>query len=383
VLLQALPSSPKRCRRLRCASRCDGRRASRPPRPHQLEVPELTRATARAGRGTGPSNAPFAIQATRPQKPAECLRDDFGLGSGSPRALKYANRLVAGKTRRSTFSSSFRRAHHMASNRPRRLRRETAFVREVVEESVLDHRTDRDLRVGKRAPLRLLVQRPFTPEDVAAIEAKDGRASRRRREGRGRVLPRDRRSRISRAWASTTRPKSLGAFRPVKTCRLYREGAFEDLCRGPQRAEHGKLRHFKLMKVAVPTGAATITTRCCNASTAPPGDEGRAAAAPDDARGSREARPPQARPRARLFHMQEEAPGLVFCIRGWALWQQSTVHARGLPRNGYQEVKGPQSSTRPVGERRALGQLPRNMFHDGVREARIRAQADELPGPTC
>ena len=85
-----------------------------------------------------------------------------------------------------------------------------------------------------------------------------------------------------------------------------------------------------------------------------------------------------------LFHMQEEAPGMVFWHpKGWALWQQVEQYMRGVYRdNGYQEVRGPQILDRqPVGEDRALGELPREHVHHGFGEPRLRGEADELPGP--
>ena len=66
-----------------------------------------------------------------------------------------------------------------------------------------------------------------------------------------RVLPRDEAvALLQGAWASTTRPRSSPASRPDEDVSLYREGAFEDLCRGPHVPSTGKLKHFKLMKVA-------------------------------------------------------------------------------------------------------------------------------------
>ncbi len=114
------------------------------------------------------------------------------------------------------------------------------------------------------------------------------------------------------------------------------------------------------------------------------GEEGRPGAYLHDARGGREARPPQARPRARPVPPRGEAPGMVFWHpKGWTrVAGGRAVHAPRLPRQRLPGGQGPADPRpRAVGEDRPLGQLPRQHVHDGVGEARLRAEADELPGP--
>ena len=166
---------------------------------------------------------------------------------------------------------------------------------------------------------------------------------------------------------------------------LYREGGFEDLCRGPHVPSTGRLKHFKLMKVA---GAYWR------------GDQrneqlqriyGTAWATKDELqqylRMLEEAEKRDHRKLGReldLFHIDEHAPGLVFWHpKGWTVWQQVEQYMRAVYRdNGYLEVKGPQILDQSLWEKTGHWDKYRdNMFVDGVGEARLRAQADELPRP--
>ena len=85
-----------------------------------------------------------------------------------------------------------------------------------------------------------------------------------------------------------------------------------------------------------------------------------------------------------LFHQQDEAPGMVFWHpKGWSIWQEVEQYMRRVYRdNGYQEVRAP-ADPRPlaVGALGALAELQGEHVHDGVGEARLRGEADELPGP--
>ncbi len=85
-----------------------------------------------------------------------------------------------------------------------------------------------------------------------------------------------------------------------------------------------------------------------------------------------------------LFHMQEEAPGLVFWHpKGWSIWQVVEQHMRRVYReSGYQEVRCPQILDKSLWEKTGHWQNYRdNMFTTESENARIRAETDELPGP--
>ncbi len=85
-----------------------------------------------------------------------------------------------------------------------------------------------------------------------------------------------------------------------------------------------------------------------------------------------------------LFHLQDEAPGMVFWhAKGWTLWQQVEQYMRPRSReHGYQEVKTPQIVDRSLWEKSGhWANVLRPDVHHAVGEARLRGQADELPVP--
>jgi threonyl-tRNA synthetase len=135
---------------------------------------------------------------------------------------------------------------------------------------------------------------------------------------------------------------------------LYREGDFIDLCRGPHVPSTGKLKVFKLMKVAGAYWRGDSKNEMLQRI------YGTAWAKKEDQESYlhmlEEAERRDHRRLARqldLFHMQDEAPGLVFWHpNGWTIWQQIEQYMRGVYRdNGYQEVKCPQILDRTLWEK--------------------------------
>ncbi|MDH4392564.1 MAG: threonine--tRNA ligase [Aquabacterium sp.] len=197
-------------------------------------------------------------------------------------------------------------------------------------------------------------KRPFTPDDLAAIEKRMGELAKKDEPVHRRVLPRDAAVAHFKAQGEFYKAEIIESIPADQDVSLYREGDFEDLCRGPHVPSTGKLRHFKLMKVA---GAYWR------------GDQkneqlqriyGTAWASKDDLanylRMLEEAEKRDHRKLGReldLFHMDEHAPGLVFWHpKGWQLWQGVEQYMRAVYRdNGYQEVKGPQLLDRTLWEK--------------------------------
>ena len=190
---------------------------------------------------------------------------------------------------------------------------------------------------------------------------------------------------FQRAWARPTRPRSSPRIPAGEEVSLYREGAFEDLCRGPHVPRTGKLRHFKLMKVAGAYWRGDHRNEMLQRI------YGTAWATKEELQSYlhmlEEAEKRDHRRLGReldLFHIDEVAPGVVFWHpKGWALWQAIERYMRaGLPRHRLPGGQGPADPRQePVGEDGPLAELPREHVHDGVGEARVRAEADELPGP--
>ncbi len=188
-------------------------------------------------------------------------------------------------------------------------------------------------------------KRPFTPEDLAAIEARMGELARKDERVERRVLPRDEAVAYFKSLGEDYKAEIISSIPVGQDVSLYREGAFEDLCRGPHVPSTGKLKHFKLMKLA---GA---YWRGDQANEQLQRIYGTAWATKDELQGYlrmlEEAEKRDHRRLGReldLFHMDETAPGMVFWHpKGWAVWQQVEQYMRAVYRdNGYQEVKGPQ-----------------------------------------
>jgi threonyl-tRNA synthetase len=93
-------------------------------------------------------------------------------------------------------------------------------------------------------------KRPFTPEDLATIEKKMAELAAMDEPVQRRVLPRDEAVAYFEAMGEHYKAEIIASIPANEDVSLYREGKFEDLCRGPHVPSTGKLKHFKLMKVA-------------------------------------------------------------------------------------------------------------------------------------
>ncbi|MGK2897946.1 MAG: threonine--tRNA ligase [Burkholderiaceae bacterium] len=188
-------------------------------------------------------------------------------------------------------------------------------------------------------------KRPFTPEDLAAIETKMSELARKDEKVERRVLPRDEAVAYFKSLGEHYKAEIIASIPANEDVSLYREGAFEDLCRGPHVPSTGKLKHFKLMKVAGAYWRGDHRNEMLQRI------YGTAWASKDELQQHlhmlEEAEKRDHRKLGReldLFHIDEFAPGLVFWHPlGWALWQQVEQYMRQVYRDcGYQEVKGPQ-----------------------------------------
>jgi threonyl-tRNA synthetase len=197
-------------------------------------------------------------------------------------------------------------------------------------------------------------ERPFTPEDLAAIEKRMGELAAKNEPVTRRVLPRDEAVAYFKGLGEHYKAEIIGSIPAGEDVSLYREGGFEDLCRGPHVPSTGRLKHFKLMKVA---GA---YWRGDQANEQLQRIYGTAWATKDELQGYlrmlEEAEKRDHRKLGReldLFHLDEHSPGTVFWHpKGWTLWQEVEQYMRGVYRsNGYQEVKGPQILDRSLWEK--------------------------------
>ena len=188
-------------------------------------------------------------------------------------------------------------------------------------------------------------KRPFTPEDLVAIEARMTALAKKDEPVLRRVLPRDEAVAYFTGLGEHYKAELIASIPAGQEVSLYREGTFEDLCRGPHVPSTGKLKHFKLMKVA---GA---YWRGDQANEQLQRIYGTAWASKDDlAHYLTQLEEAEKRDHRRLgreldlFHIDEHAPGMVFWHpKGWTVWQGVEQYMRAVYRdNGYLEVKGPQ-----------------------------------------
>ena len=187
--------------------------------------------------------------------------------------------------------------------------------------------------------------RPFTPEDLTAIEKRMAELAAKDEPVLRRVLPRDEAVAHFKGMGEHYKAEIIASIPAGEDVSLYREGAFEDLCRGPHVPSTGKLKHFKLMKVAGAYWRGDHRNEMLQRI------YGTAWASKEDLQQHltmlEEAEKRDHRKLGReldLFHIDEHAPGLVFWHpKGWRLWQHVEQYMRQVYQdNGYLEVKGPQ-----------------------------------------
>jgi threonyl-tRNA synthetase len=209
-------------------------------------------------------------------------------------------------------------------------------------------------------------KRPFTPEDLVAIEKKMAELAAKDEPVVRRVLPRDEAVAYFKSLGEHYKAEIIASIPADQDVSLYREGKFEDLCRGPHVPSTGKLRFFKLMKVAGAYWRGDHRNEMLQRV------YGTAWATKDELQQYltmlEEAEKRDHRKLGReldLFHIDDVAPGVVFWHpKGWALWQEVEQYMRKVYRDtGYQEVKGPQILDKSLWEKTGHWQNYReNMF---------------------
>jgi threonyl-tRNA synthetase len=188
-------------------------------------------------------------------------------------------------------------------------------------------------------------ERPFTLEDLAVIEKRMTALAAKDEPVLRRVLPRDEAVAYFKGLGEHYKAEIIASISAGEDVSLYREGRFEDLCRGPHVPSTGKLKHFKLMKVAGAYWRGDHKNEMLQRI------YGTAWATKEDLQQHltmlEEAEKRDHRKLGReldLFHVDDHAPGLVFWHpKGWAIWQVVEQYMRQVYRdNGYHEVKAPQ-----------------------------------------
>ena len=197
-------------------------------------------------------------------------------------------------------------------------------------------------------------KRPFTPEDLVAIENKMTELVKKDQQVTRKVMPRDEAVAYFNSIGEAYKAEIITAIPAGEEASLYSEGDFTDLCRGPHVPSTGKLKVFKLLKLA---GAYwrgdsknEMLQRIYGTAWSKKEDQEQYLHMIEEAE-KRDHR--KLGKQLDLFHMQDEAPGMVFWHpKGWAIWQQVEQYMRRVyEENGYQEIRCPQILARSLWEK--------------------------------
>ncbi|CAH1387413.1 threonine--tRNA ligase [Candidatus Nitrotoga sp. M5] len=196
-------------------------------------------------------------------------------------------------------------------------------------------------------------ERPFTPDDLAALEKRMAELARRNIPVSRKELPRDEAVTYFKNIGEHYKAEIIESIPVEQSVSLYTEGDFTDLCRGPHVPSTGKLKVFKLMSVA---GAYwrgdqrnAMLQRIYGTAWAKKEDLDAYLYRLEEAE-KRDHR--KLAKQLNLFHMQDDAPGMVFWHpNGWTIWQVVESYMRGKFREyGYQEVRTPTMMDRTLWE---------------------------------
>lgn len=221
-------------------------------------------------------------------------------------------------------------------------------------------------------------KRPFTPEDLAAIEKRMYEISKRDLKIERKIWDRSEAINFFTQQGENYKAQIIASIPGEEDVSLYSQGNFTDLCRGPHVPATSKIKVFKLMKVAGAYWRGDSNNEMLQRI------YGTAWGNKDDQknylRRLEEAEKRDHRKLGKqldLFHVQDEAPGMVFWHpKGWTLWQQIEQYMRQLlNNNGYQEIRTPQILDKNLWERSGHWENFReNMFttHSDERDFAIK-----------
>ncbi|MDR2174066.1 MAG: threonine--tRNA ligase [Burkholderiales bacterium] len=197
-------------------------------------------------------------------------------------------------------------------------------------------------------------KRPFTPDDIAAIEAKMHELAKKNEPVVRSLMPRDDAVKFFKDLGEHYKAEIIASIPTNEDISLYREGSFIDLCRGPHVPSTGHLKVFKLMKLAGAYWRGDSKNEMLQRV------YGTAWAKKEDLDAYlhriEEAEKRDHRKLGRqldLFHLQDEAPGMVFWHpKGWSIWQEVEQYMRQVYKDsGYLEVRCPQILDRSLWEK--------------------------------
>jgi threonyl-tRNA synthetase len=220
-------------------------------------------------------------------------------------------------------------------------------------------------------------QRPFTPEDLAAIEAKMSELADADLKVNRRVMPRDEAVKFFRNLGELYKAEIIAAIPDKEEISLYGQGNWVDLCRGPHVPSTGKLKAFKLTKVAGAYWRGDSRNEMLQRiyGTAWPDkkqlDEYLRRLEQAEKRDHR-----RIGKELDLFHLQEEAPGAVFWhSKGWTVFQALIGYMRERQNAaGYEEVNAPEIIDAALWQQSGhLEKFGENMFFTRAPDERVYA----------
>ena len=187
-------------------------------------------------------------------------------------------------------------------------------------------------------------KRAFTPEDLAKIEEKMTELAKKDELVTRKVMPRDEAVAYFKSINEQYKAEIIASIPAGEDVSLYTEGNFTDLCRGPHVPNTGKLKAFKLMKVAGAYWRGDSNNEMLQriyGTAWRNKDELKAYLFQLEEAEKRDHR--KLGKQLDFFHMQDDAPGMVFWHpKGWALWQQIEQYMRQMFIDyDYQEVRTP------------------------------------------
>ncbi|MFZ3086509.1 MAG: threonine--tRNA ligase, partial [Methylotenera sp.] len=209
-------------------------------------------------------------------------------------------------------------------------------------------------------------KRPFTPEDLIAIEKKMAELAKKDEPVTRKVLPRDEAIAYFKSIGENYKAELIESIPAGEDVSLYTEGKFTDLCRGPHVPNTGKLKAFKLMKLAGAYWRGDSNNEMLQrvyGTAWRNKEELEAYLFQLEEAEKRDHR--KLGKQLDYFHMQDEAPGMVFWHpRGWSIWQEVEQYMRArFVEHGYQEVRTPTIMDRSLWEKSGHWQNYRdNMF---------------------
>jgi threonyl-tRNA synthetase len=220
-------------------------------------------------------------------------------------------------------------------------------------------------------------KRPFTPEDLAAIEERMRELAKADHKVTRRVMARDDAVKFFRDQGEVYKAEIIASIPPDEQISLYGQSDWVDLCRGPHVPSTGKLRAFKLMKIAGAYWRGDSRNEMLQRiyGTAWPDEKQLKAYLTR----LEEAEKRDHRKLGReldLFHFQEEAPGAVFWHpKGWTMFQALIAYMREKQREaGYQEVSAPEIMDAELWRRSGhLEKFGENMFMTKTPDERVYA----------